>query len=348
MLRIGVIGAGRNAREKHLPDIVADGRAELVAVANRSLESGRAVGDRFDVPEVYANWREFLERAHLDAVVIGTWPDQHVEIAIAALQAGAHVLVEARLASSLADALALRDAVRAHPQQVVQVVPAGFSLEQDLTMKRLVEDELGELISVEGTFHDGDFADESAPLHWRQDARRVGINMMTLGRRYEVLLRWLPHVREVVAAGEVVVRERRDPSTNEMHALRLPDVLSVLGRYPGRAQLTLTMSTVTGHGPAPTVRIFGRDATVLFDGASKQIYLGRKDAGELVEVVVPDHERHPRRVIGEFLDSIVDQAPVRRTTLEDALRYTAFTDAVHRSLHSGGWETVEGDGSHPN
>ena len=50
------------------------------------------------------NWREVINDPSLDAVVIGTWPYLHRTLVLAALQAGKHVLTEARLVSSAPDA----------------------------------------------------------------------------------------------------------------------------------------------------------------------------------------------------------------------------------------------------
>ncbi len=45
------------------------------------------------------NWREIIEDAAIDAVVIGTWPYLHRTLVLEALRAGKHVLTEARLVS---------------------------------------------------------------------------------------------------------------------------------------------------------------------------------------------------------------------------------------------------------
>ena len=56
-IRVGLIGAGGNVRNRHIPGFQKVDGLEIVAVANRSMESGRAVADQFDIPSVYASWR---------------------------------------------------------------------------------------------------------------------------------------------------------------------------------------------------------------------------------------------------------------------------------------------------
>lgn len=339
-LRVGIIGAGTNARALHLPDLTTIDDVELVAVANRSERSAQRVARDFGIPRVFDDWRALLAAGLTDAIVVGTRPDLHAEITMAALEAGNHVLTEARVTATAAQARAVLAASRARPDLVVQVVPVGFSLEQDVTIRRLVDTELGDLVAVEATFHERSFVDTDAPLHWRDDPAAVGINVMTVGRRYETLLRWLPPVTEVFAAGRTLVRERFDVRTERRVPLPLPDLLTVVGRYPDDALLTATFSTVVGHGPAPTVRLYGTDATLVFEGESKRILLGRRGGGGLEPTPVPAHERFPRRVAGEFVDAIRGTGEVWRTRLEDAVRYMEFTDAVQRSVTSGRWEPV--------
>ena len=49
-IRIGLIGAGRNTRDRHIPGFREVDGVEIAAVANRSRESGRAVADQFNIP----------------------------------------------------------------------------------------------------------------------------------------------------------------------------------------------------------------------------------------------------------------------------------------------------------
>ena len=73
-IRVGLIGAGRNTRERHIPGFDKVGGLEIAAVANRSRESGRVVADQFNIPTVYDNWQELLEDESINAVCICTAP----------------------------------------------------------------------------------------------------------------------------------------------------------------------------------------------------------------------------------------------------------------------------------
>ena len=103
-VRVGLIGAGRNTRDRHIPGFQSVPGVEIGAVANRSRASGQRVADAFNIPTVYDDWEELLDDESLDAVCIGTWPYMHRTLTLAALASGKHVLCEARMAMNAREA----------------------------------------------------------------------------------------------------------------------------------------------------------------------------------------------------------------------------------------------------
>ena len=103
-LRFGIIGAGtpnqsiggkelyHGVGEYHASAITEF--AELVAIASRSESSARGLADKFEVKDIYTDYRKLLERKDIDAVTIGTPSGTHGDIAIDAAHAGKHILIE--------------------------------------------------------------------------------------------------------------------------------------------------------------------------------------------------------------------------------------------------------------
>ena len=83
-LRIGFIGAGANTRTRHLPGFKEIPGVVLAAVCNRTEESSRKVAQAFGIPVVAPDWRAIIDSPTIDAVCIGTWPNLHAELTIAA------------------------------------------------------------------------------------------------------------------------------------------------------------------------------------------------------------------------------------------------------------------------
>jgi predicted dehydrogenase len=101
-VRLGVVGCGRIAQVAHLPAAVKADGIELVAVCDPSPHLSGAVGRRYGVPG-FTELETMLD-AGLDAVVVATPDRLHHEHAVAALEAGKHVLVEKPLAPEPDDA----------------------------------------------------------------------------------------------------------------------------------------------------------------------------------------------------------------------------------------------------
>lgn len=109
-IRIGLVGCGTVANYGHLPALGASPDFDIVAVCD--VHEPSALGEAATYQcRAYTDYREMLETAGLEAIVITTFEDTHPEIARAAAAAGVHIYCEKPLANNLADAEAMvRDA----------------------------------------------------------------------------------------------------------------------------------------------------------------------------------------------------------------------------------------------
>ena len=332
-IRVGVVGAGANTRGMHIPRLQAIDGVEVVSVCNRSHASSARVAAEFGIPEVLPSWQAVVE-SEVDAVVIGTWPYLHEPVTVAALQAGKHVLCEARMARDAAEARRMLAASRARPELVAQIVPSPMTLRVDGTMQRLVAERfLGDLLVVEARVSTG-FLDRDAPLHWRQDADLSGRNIMSMGIWYEAMMRWVGTARRVSAMGRTFVPRRRDASGVLRDAL-VPEHVDVTAELHCGAQLHLQVSAVAGLGGGSEVYLFGSDGTIRYDGDTDTVWAGRRGDDALAEVAVRPDEARSWRVEDEFVGAIRGQEEVVLTPFTVGLQYMEFTDAVARSLAAG-------------
>ena len=97
-VRVGVIGTSWWTDGVHLPCLSSHPAADIVALCGRRQEHAAAIATQFGIPEVYADYREMLATARLDAVVVVAPDDLHYEMVMAALDRGLHVLCEKPLA----------------------------------------------------------------------------------------------------------------------------------------------------------------------------------------------------------------------------------------------------------
>ena len=331
-ITVGIIGAGANTQRRHIPGLRAIDGVEIVGVVNRRPESTRQVQDDFEIPRGYAHWTEAIEDPDTNAIVIGTWPSLHAPAAIAALEAGKHVLCEARMAMNAREARQMLVAAQSKPGLVAQVVPFGKTFPVDRTIKRLIrEGYLGEILAVEVRAYDG-FIDHNAPFAWHHDPDRSGLNVLSVGMWYEAVLRWVGEATRVIALGRTFVKTRKD-ARGLVRAMSKPDHLNVVASMACGAQLHLFISSVCGPAGEPEVMLWGSEATLCLVGS--QFLVCHRGQTEFSEIEIPEGEAGQWRVEEEFVDAIRGCGEISHTSFEDGVKYMEFTEAVWRSLTGG-------------
>lgn len=329
-LRLGFIGAGGNTRLRHLPGLAAIEGVELAAVANRTIASAQRIADEFGVGRVATDWREIIEADDIDAVCIGTWPNTHAEMTCAALQAGKHVLVEARMADSLAAAKTMVAAHEEHSDLVAQIVPSPMTLETDATILQILSDgRLGKLLEVRSEFANDSTLDPTLPLTWRMDHRLSGINTMALGICYEPMQRWLGGDADVASAHAQINTATRIESDGSEHTVKIPERLSVQGLW-GSARLEMSQSTVAEGAPRFGYQLQGTEGVLDYDITSGRMAISRPDGG-IEEIEYPQLPAGGWAVERDFVAAIREGVPVTCTDFATGLRYMQFTDAVWRA-----------------
>jgi predicted dehydrogenase len=101
-VRIGIIGCGGIARNKHMPDLKKIEDVSMVAFCDIVIDRAHKAAAEFGEPEarVTADYRELLKDDSIDVVHVCTPNDMHGEITVAALRAGKHVMCEKPMAKT--------------------------------------------------------------------------------------------------------------------------------------------------------------------------------------------------------------------------------------------------------
>lgn len=331
-IRIGIVGAGTNTTEQHIPGLRAIEGVEIVGVCNRSRESSERVAQQFGIPKVFDNWLELVIAPDVDAIVIGTWPYLHSAITLAALSAGKHVLCEARMAMNAQEAHEMFEAAKARPRLVAQVVPSPMTLSVDKTIKRLIaEGFLGDILAID--IRDGNtFIDRDAPMHWRQNTDYSGLNIMSMGIWYEALMRWVGTAKSVQAQGKVFTKMRKNEQ-GVMQAIQVPEHIDIIADMLCGAQAHIQISSVTGLAGASEVFLFGSEGSLRF--SEGKLFGAKRGEKQLTEIAIPEQERGGWRVEEEFINAIRGEEQISHTTFADGVKYMQFTQAVSQSLASG-------------
>jgi predicted dehydrogenase len=189
-IRLGIIGAGAITQVAHLPVLRKLKGVQVVGICDADLPKARALAERFQVRDTFADIEELLEYEQLDAVAICTPNHLHEPHVVAALSAGVHVLVERPLALNLAGAQRLLRQAEKRNKLLAVGMNHRYRTDVQLVRSFLQSGELGKLESVRGSWHV--FRPTRAQLGWRQRRDEAGGGaMLDLGHAILDLGLWL-------------------------------------------------------------------------------------------------------------------------------------------------------------
>ena len=334
-LRIGFVGAGGIVRQRHVPGLRDVPGVEFAGVVNSSRESSERAAREFGIRRVYDSWRELVGSDEVDVVWIGTHPNLHREVTLAALEAGKHVFCQARMAMDYRDARAMWEAAE-RSDRTTMLCPPPHYMRGDRVVRRLIGERfVGEPRNVVIQSYSAAYADPSKPLHWRQQGAVSGFNTLDLGMMIEVLHRWLGYARQVVALERTFAAER-PAGDGGSGAVERPDTVSAAIELESGALVTLTVSGVAQHArDANRFELYGSEGTIRYLAGADKILAGKVGDGELAEVpITPDEERR-WSVEADFVEGVRAGRRSVEPSVWDGLKYMELTEAIFRSVESG-------------
>ena len=256
--------------------------ARVTHVVGRNAENARAFADAFDVPHVLTDWREAVADPDIHVIDVCTPGDSHVDIAIAALEAGKHVLCEKPLANSVEGAERMVAAAEAARAAGVRSM-VGFSYRRVPALayaKRLVDEgRIGEIRHIRALYLQDWIADPEFPLVWRLDKDAAGSGALgDVGAHIIDLATFLTGQRltGVSALTETFVKTRPKlasqtggltaTGSEERGEVTVDDAAVWIGRTDGGALATFEATRfAVGRKNAMRVELNGSKGSVAFD-----------------------------------------------------------------------------------
>ncbi len=189
-------------------------RPAMAALCGRNASAVRAAADRLGWAATETDWRALIKRDDVQLVDVCTPGDGHAEVAIAALEAGKHVLCEKPLANTLAEAEAMTAAAERAAASGVRAM-TGFNYRRvpaiALARQLVTDGRIGAIRHVRASYLQDWLVDPESPLTWRLQRERAGSGALgDLGAHIVDLAQYLTGelIAGVSAATATFVRER--------------------------------------------------------------------------------------------------------------------------------------------
>ncbi len=298
-LGVGVLGAHTWAEKAHLPGYAADPRVDLVAVCDVMPERAQAMAKLFGARRVYKTAAELLADPEIAMVDVCTPTDTHLELSLAAIAAGKHVLCEKPIARDAADAFRLARAAAAAKVKT----KVGFTFRYSPALRQIkswiADGTLGEIFHIHGLEQNSQFLDPHFPL--RQVPAGVDFNakhpipqsIVGYGSHLVDLMRWLAgDFASVAATMRNYVPARIVRGYEGLQRINVDDGTVALVEFISGAQGMLQTSIVAvGNYPGIEIRVYGSKGAamgrlVTERGIAETLHVARADAVEFEPVTL--------------------------------------------------------------
>jgi predicted dehydrogenase len=349
-LRVGVIGTGFGALVQ-IPAFRAHPRAAVVAVASGTPGKAKKTAEALGVPYAFDDWTKLVE-ADLDLVSITTPPYLHHGMALAALDAGRHVVCEKPMAMSSAEA----EDMLAHGERARRVHVIDHELRFNPNRRKartlITQGFVGTPRHALLTAVNASRLDPAKPWGWWFDQARGGGLLGAVGSHQVDLLRyWLGEITAVTGTADPVVPERPMSDGTGRRPVTADEFTTFSLRFRSGAVGTVLLSCVGTHGVGPRIEVWGDEGHLLLD-AEDRLWGARRGEGP-AELTEPETLTSPAgmeyvslwgvsfvRLVDHVVRAALDGAPVEpAATFRDGLAVQRVLDGVRRATQAG-WVPV--------
>ncbi|GAB2936431.1 Gfo/Idh/MocA family protein [Nonomuraea fastidiosa] len=332
----------------------------MAVLAGRSKERTEAAAAQLGWADVETDWRELVRRDDVQIVDICTPGDSHAEIAIAALEAGKHVICEKPLANTVAEAEAMTQAAAKAPGKSMVAFNYRRVPAVALARRYVEEGRVGEIRHVRAVYLQDWIVDPEFPLVWRLQKDKAGSGALgDIGAHIVDAAQFITgqNLLGVSALTETFIKER--PLATESAGLgatgsaergqvTVDDAALFIGRMSGGALASFEATRfANGRKNAMRIEINGSRGSLAFDFESmNELWYSEGGGGfERILVTEPDHpyvgawwppghglgyEHTFTHEVKDFLEAIAngtDPSP----SFADGLRVQRVLEAVERS-----------------
>ncbi len=308
MVRIGVIGCGKIAQVRHLPEYEANECAQITGLYDVNYQRACALAERYGAT-AYETLDALLAAEDIDAVSVCTSNATHAEITIKALNAGKHVLCEKPMAITLDECEQMVTAAEAAGKKLMIDQNQRFAKAHIRAKELLDAGRIGTVLTFRTTFGHGGpetWSIDPGTGSWFFDSKRASMGAMAdLGVHKTDLIQWLIGQTVVATTALVSTLDKRDPDGNPVG---VDDNALCIYQMSGGAMGTMTASW-TYYGPEDnSTIIYGTEGVMrIYDDPAHSIVVDRRDGErELydVEAIQTNDNQTASGVIDAFIDCI--------------------------------------------
>ena len=314
MFGIGIIGCGKIAQVRHIPEYAEHKDAKLLGFYDINQERAAALAEQYG-GTAYATVEELLANPDIDAVSVCAANFAHAELTIAALNAGKHVLCEKPMAITLAECEAMVEAAKANGKYLMIGHNQRLAKAHAMARKLIVDGLIGDIVTFRTTFGHGGpetWSVDPGLNTWFFDKTRAAMGAMAdLGIHKTDLIQFLTGQQVIRTTARVTTLDKKDANGN---LISVDDNAICIYEMSGGAFGTMTASwTYYGAEDNSTVLYGTKGIMRIYDDPAISIKVILADGGKIsydVEAIQTNDNQTKSGVIDLWMESLVnDKAP---------------------------------------
>lgn len=334
VLRIGVIGCGKIAQVRHIPEYADNCSAQLVAFYNPTRSRAEDMVKKYG-GKVYDTVGELLADPEIDAVSVCSANYSHAEIAIKALRAGKHVLCEKPMATTIEDCEAMVKAAKESGKRLMIGQNQRLAKAHVVAKQLLEEGLIGDVVTFRTAFgHGGPETWSIKPGNdtWFFDKKKAVMGVMAdLGIHKTDLVRYLLGQDVVKTTARLMTLDKKGP---DGELIAVDDNAICIYEMSGGASGTMTVSwTHYGAEDNSTVLYGTKGIMRIYDDPAHSIVV-KLASGEEKVFDVEQIQTNDNQTASGVIDEFVDAVENGRESVLDAEGVLGSMRAVFASIAS--------------
>ena len=344
MFNIGIIGCGKIAQVRHIPEYAAHPQAKLWGYYDLNQDRARELAEQYG-GKVYPSWRDLLADPDIHAVSVCAANNAHAEITIAALEAGKHVLCEKPMATTLEECEAMVAAAQKSGKYLMIGHNQRLAKAHARARKLVEEGAIGDIVTFRTTFGHGGpetWSVDPGKATWFFDKKKAAMGAMAdLGIHKTDLIQFLTGQKVVETTAVVTTLDKKGP---DGQLIGVDDNAVCIYRMSGGAVGTMTASwTYYGAEDNSTILYGTKGIMHIYDDPAYSIKITTADGENIlydIDQIQTNDNQTKSGVIDLFMDSLVNGTPPEISG-EEALSAMRAVFASIRSAETGERVTVK-------
>lgn len=312
-IRVGIIGLGKIAQVRHIPEYLANPDAELYGFFDLNFERAKELADKYN-GKAYETYQDMLADPTIEAISVCTANHVHAEITVAALKAGKHVLCEKPMAVTPEECEEMVATAKATGKYLMIGQNQRLAKAHTMAKELIAKGEIGKVLTFRTIFGHGGpetWSIDPGKNTWFFDKKKAAMGAMAdLGIHKTDMIQYILGERIVKTQAAITTLDKRDATGN---LIGVDDNAICIYTMESGAIGTMTASWTYYTAENNSTTIYGSEGMLrLYDDADYSVRLYKNDGTHFEyspDQIQTNDNQTSSGIIDLFMKSLTEHTP---------------------------------------